>query len=67
MFPGSGYAIPEHAIHSTNEGSNETLQGGIFGWAAAVLCGMAFGLVHCATWNFYFPTPGERTMWRLLP
>ncbi|KAJ3768041.1 hypothetical protein FB446DRAFT_848694 [Lentinula raphanica] len=26
---------------------------------------MVFGAIHCAAWNFYFPTEAEQTLWRI--
>ena len=26
--------------------------------------GFVFGLLHCAAWNFHFPNPVERHLWR---
>ncbi|KUJ06827.1 uncharacterized protein LY89DRAFT_661410 [Mollisia scopiformis] len=30
-----------------------------------VIAGLVFGSLHCAAWNFDFPTPVERLLWRI--
>ncbi|KAF2737712.1 hypothetical protein EJ04DRAFT_520994 [Polyplosphaeria fusca] len=29
------------------------------------IAGMVFGGIHCTAWNFQFPTPAERLLWRV--
>ncbi|KAI0057727.1 hypothetical protein BV25DRAFT_1919911 [Artomyces pyxidatus] len=40
--------------------SNDALSGGI-----AVVAAMIFGAVHCAAWNYAFPTAVEMHIWRI--
>ena len=35
------------------------------GWAGGVFYGMLFRLLHCAAWDFHFPTPVERLLLRI--
>jgi hypothetical protein len=67
IFTGDQYSIPEHAIHSHCRDARPRLdlEGGFLGWAGGVFCGMLFGLLHCAAWDFHFPTPVERLLWRI--
>lgn len=30
-----------------------------------VIAGLVFGSLHCAAWNFHFPTPTEKLLWRV--
>jgi hypothetical protein len=41
------------------------LEGGFLGWAGGVFCSELFGLLHCAAWDFHFPTPVERHLWKI--
>ena len=61
---GGEYAIPEHTIHWNFDGSHRQVEGGNLGWLGGVCCGIVFGLLHCAAWNFHFPNPVERLLWR---
>ena len=33
-------------------------------WIAAISTGLVFGGIHCAAWNFQFPTEVEKWLWR---
>jgi len=66
IYTGMQYSIPEHAIHldlTAIEGKH--LDGGIIGWSGVTIGGVLFGLMHCVAWNFNFPTPVERLLWRI--
>jgi hypothetical protein len=65
MFTGYEYTIPEHTFHRSVVDKVEVLEGGYFGWAGGIFGGMLFGMVHLAAWNFNFPTPAERILWRV--
>jgi hypothetical protein len=65
-YTGIQYSIPEHAIHIDLTATEEnTLDGGILGWSGVTVGGVLFGLMHCTAWNFDFPTPVERLLWRI--
>jgi hypothetical protein len=34
-------------------------------WSAMAVLAVVFGGIHCAAWNFYFPSHVTRTMWRV--
>lgn len=60
------YTIPEHAIHLDLTATEEKqLDGGVIGWSGVTIGGVIFGLMHCAAWNFNFPSPVERLLWRI--
>jgi hypothetical protein len=67
IFTGDQYSIPEHAIHSHCRDARPRLdlEGGFLGRAGGVFCGMLFELLHCSAWDFHFPTPVERLLWRI--
>lgn len=66
FYTNINYTIPEHAIHLDLTATEEKqLDGGIIGWSGVTLGGVLFGLMHCTAWNFYFPTPVERLLWRI--
>ncbi|KUJ19883.1 uncharacterized protein LY89DRAFT_682720 [Mollisia scopiformis] len=65
VFPGDDYSMPGHALHSDLKGARQKFEGGILGWAGGILGGMLFGLLHCAAWDYHFPTPVEGLLWRI--
>lgn len=34
-------------------------------WVAIIITCVAFGALHIAAWNFYFPSPIEKLLWRI--
>jgi hypothetical protein len=58
------YAIPAHTIHLNFDGLHREENVGYWGWFGGVCCGITFGLLHCSAWNFHFPNPVERLLWR---
>jgi hypothetical protein len=52
--------IPNDALSDQLEDNNAS---DIF-FTVLIIAGTVFASVHCIAWNFHFPTPIERTLWR---
>jgi hypothetical protein len=63
-FAGFEYAIPEHAVHSNFE-KGDRMDGGVSSWLGGIGGGLIFGALHCAAWNFNFPSTVESLLWKI--
>jgi len=65
--------IPNDASHMTSDFSGSDTISRLLGRndeaaslaAGSLVGGVLFGGLHCLAWNFEFPTPAERTIWRV--
>jgi hypothetical protein len=56
--------VSHHSIKIINYKSLESHDESISLFAFCVCCAI-FGAIHCAAWNFIFPSDVERTLWRV--
>lgn len=59
-LPGDTYAVANLTMPYCGQHSpfSTLMLGSLIG-------GVVFGNIHCATWNFFFPTPTEQLLWRI--
>lgn len=55
--------MPNHSIHydASDNSTGPHMRSGM----GSVIGALLFGCLHCAAWNFHFPTTAERLLWRI--
>ena len=53
--------MPNHSIHYDTTSNKPHIKTGV----GSVVGALLFGCLHCAAWNFHFPTTTERLLWRI--
>ncbi|KAE8444555.1 hypothetical protein EG329_014479 [Mollisiaceae sp. DMI_Dod_QoI] len=61
IWEATSYAIPNLALHDTGANWQNV---SIFTWGGGFASSI-LGSIHCVAWNFEFPTPTERLLWRV--
>ncbi|KAF2741805.1 hypothetical protein M011DRAFT_454269 [Sporormia fimetaria CBS 119925] len=56
--------MPNTRFHEDRSASRDWVQLAVF-VAATVLASAVFGAIHLLAWNFVFPTPAEKLIWRV--